>query len=151
MDEQSFTTINIRGAKLRYRRSGSGEPFVLAHPNISDARSFAKTEPMLAKHVDVITIYRRHYWTPGLMDLVHLLWYYPRLFLPLGLFGAGVMPVCDAAFKVGDNEAGLQAFAEAVISEKQMKEMPPERVEQMRVNIKPHRWVCTAVARSQCD
>lgn len=216
MDEDSFTTINIRGAELRYRRSGSGEPFILAHPNISDARSFTKFEPILARHFDVITICRRHHWPndpltdgaddswdeqaediaafieklnlgpvhllgnsnaalialilarnrpelirtlvleepvgipiflpntpPGITDLLHLLWYYPRLFLPLILFGARVMPVLDAAFKSGDNEAGLQAFAKAVIGEKQMNEMPSERVDQMRANIKPHAAIWT--------
>lgn len=216
MDKDSFSTINIRGAELRYRRSGTGEPFVLAHPNISDARSFTALEPILAKHFDVITFCRRHHWPnepladggddqwdehaedlaalietlklgsvhllgnsnaalislilarnrpelirslileepvgipiflprtpPGILDLVHLLWYYPRLFLPAVLFGARVMPVCDAAFKAGDNDAGLQAFAKAVIGERQMKEMPSERIEQMRTNIRPHAAIWT--------
>jgi pimeloyl-ACP methyl ester carboxylesterase len=188
----------------------------LIHPNISDARSFARIEPLLAKHFDVITLCRRHHWPnepladgeddqwdehaldlavfienlklgsahilgnsnsalialilarnrpelvrsltleepvgipiflprtpPGIFDLLHLLWYFPRLFLPLVLFGARVMPVCDAAFRAGDNEAGLQAFARAVIGEEQMKAMPPERMEQMRANIKPHAAIWT--------
>jgi pimeloyl-ACP methyl ester carboxylesterase len=216
MDKQSFTPINIRGAELNYQRSGSGEPLILIHPNISDARSFARIEPLLAKYFDVITLCRRHHWPnepladgeddqwdehaqdlavfieklqlgsahvlgnsnsalialilarnrpelvksltleepvgipiflprtpPGIFDLLHLLWYFPRLFLPLVLFGARVMPVCDAAFRAGDNEAGLQAFARAVIGEEQMKAMPPERVEQMRANVKPHAAIWT--------
>ena len=216
MDEQSFTPINIRGAALRYRRSGSGDPLVLIHPNISDARSFARIEPLLAKHFDVITFCRRHHWPnapladgeddqwdehardlavlierlqlgsahilgnsnaalialilarntpelvlsltleepvgipiflprtpPGIFDVLHLLWCFPRLFFPLILFGARVMPVCDAAFRAEDNEARLQAFALAVIGEEHMKAMAPERVEQMRANIRPHAAIWT--------
>ena len=216
MDKQSFIPIKIRGAELRYQRSGSGEPLILLHPNISDARSFKGIEPILAKHFDVITLCRRHHWPnvsladgdddqweehaedlgvliekldlrsahilgnsnsglialifarnrpelvkglileepvgipiflprmpPGIFDLLHLLWYFPKLFFPLVLFGARVMPVCDAAFRAGDDEAGLQAFARAVIGEKQMQAMPSERLQQMRTNIKPHAAIWT--------
>ena len=62
MESQSFTKVNIRGAELRYRRSGSGEPLILIHPNISDARSFTRIEPMLAQHFDVVTFCRRYHW-----------------------------------------------------------------------------------------
>ena len=216
MDKQSFTPIAIRGSELRYRRSGLGEPLILIHPNISDVRSFAKIEPLLAKYFDVIALCRRHHWPnepladgdddqwdehaldvaalieklklksahilgnsnsatialilardrpdlvrsltleepvgipiflprtpPGIFDTLHLLWYFPRLFFPLVLFGVRVMPVCDAAFRAGDNETGLQAFARAVIGEKQMKAMPSERMEQMRLNVKPHAAIWT--------
>lgn len=206
----------IRGAELRYRRSGVGEPLILLHPNISDVRSFNKIEPLLSQHFDTVTFCRRHHWPnepladgqddqweehaedlvtlieklslgpahilgnsnsglialilsrnhpgvvkslileepvgipiflsrlpPGIADLLHLVWYFPRLFFPLVIFGATVMPVCEAAFQKGDNEAGLQAFAHAVIGERQMSIMSSERVDQMRANIKPHAAIWT--------
>ena len=216
MNEQALTPINIRGAELRYRRSGSGESLVLLHANLSDARSFARIEPLLAKHFDVLTLCRRYHWPnepladgeddqweehaldaavfiaklklesahilgnsssalvalilarnrpelvrslileepvgipiflprtpPGLFNLLHLLWYFPRLFFPMVIVGVRIMPVCEAVFRAGDNEAGLQAFARSVIGEDRMKAMPPERVEQMRANIKPHAAIWT--------
>lgn len=217
MDPQSFTPITVRGAELRYRRSGSGEPLVLLHANISDARSFTKIEPLLAQHFDVVTLCRRYHWPneplpdrhddpweehahdtadlieklnlapahvlgnsssalvalmlarnrpelvrslileepvgitiflprtpPGILDLLHLLWYFPRLFIPIARFGATVIPACEAAFKKGDNEAGLQVFNRAVIGEEHMSIMPPERVDQMMANVKPHAALFTA-------
>lgn len=52
------------------------------------------------------------------------------------MFGARVIPVCDAAFRASQNEKGLQAFANAVISEQRMKDMALERIEQMRTDVK---------------
>ena len=54
------------------------------------------------------------------------------------------MPVCEAAFRAGDNETGLQAFALAVIGgEEDIKAMALERVEHMRSNIRPHAAIWT--------
>lgn len=62
MDIDTFKPINIRGAELRYRRKGHGEPFVLVHANIGDVRNLAAMEEKLAKHFEVINYCRRYHW-----------------------------------------------------------------------------------------
>jgi pimeloyl-ACP methyl ester carboxylesterase len=62
MDVASFKPITIRGAELRYRRQGQGEPLVLVHANISDVRSLAVIAEKLAPHFEVITYCRRFHW-----------------------------------------------------------------------------------------
>lgn len=52
-------SLELRGAHLRYRVSGRGEPLVLVHANLSDMRSWEPLEPLLAKHFHVVTYSRR--------------------------------------------------------------------------------------------
>lgn len=56
MDQQ---TIDIGDVSFAYRESGHGEPMVLVHANISDLRSWAPLEPLVAKHFRVINYSRR--------------------------------------------------------------------------------------------
>lgn len=49
-----YSWININGIKLAYRDTGSGEPIVLIHANISDVRSGDPIESRLARQFCVI-------------------------------------------------------------------------------------------------
>lgn len=52
--------IELHGAALAYRESGSGAPMVLVHANLSDMRSWEPIEPLLARHFRVINYSRRY-------------------------------------------------------------------------------------------
>jgi pimeloyl-ACP methyl ester carboxylesterase len=56
MNEQE---IDISGVSFAYRESGRGDPIVLVHANISDLRSWAPLEPLVAEHFRVINYSRR--------------------------------------------------------------------------------------------
>lgn len=51
--------IDIGGVPFAYRESGRGDPMVLVHANISDLRSWAPLEPLVAEHFRVINYSRR--------------------------------------------------------------------------------------------
>jgi pimeloyl-ACP methyl ester carboxylesterase len=51
--------IDIGGVSFAYRESGRGDPMVLVHANISDLRSWAPLEPLVAEHFRVINYSRR--------------------------------------------------------------------------------------------
>jgi pimeloyl-ACP methyl ester carboxylesterase len=56
MNEQE---IDLGGVSFAYRESGRGDPLVLVHANLSDLRSWAPLEPLVAEHFRVINYSRR--------------------------------------------------------------------------------------------
>lgn len=60
--EESFSWIDINGARLAYQEIGRGEPMVLVHANISDIRSWDPIKSKLAERFRVLVYSRRYHW-----------------------------------------------------------------------------------------
>jgi pimeloyl-ACP methyl ester carboxylesterase len=60
--EESFSWINVNGARLAYQEIGQGEPIVLVHANISDIRSWDLIKTRLAERFRVLLYSRRYHW-----------------------------------------------------------------------------------------
>ncbi len=57
-----FSQIIVNGTQLAYRDIGKGDPLILVHGNISDARSWEPIENNLAERFRVIVYSRRYAW-----------------------------------------------------------------------------------------
>lgn len=213
-DAQELKQLIVNETKLAYRDTGSGDPVILIHGNISDYRTFSSLEQMLVTsgNFRVINYSRRYYWPnepipsdkddpldlhaddlialitklnlgkvhlvgnssgafiallvakkrpewvrsmvleeppvvsmflpsmpPSLFQVLTFLWNHPRAFLPVIRFGAGVIGPATTAFRNGDNDKALEIFGKGVLGETYYSKLSPERMEQMKVNLGPHR------------
>lgn len=62
--KESFSQIDINGARLAYEELGQGETMVLVHPNISDLRCWDLIKPKLGDR-SKLTMYSRRYHRPN--------------------------------------------------------------------------------------
>lgn len=75
--------------------------------------------------------------TPKPHEILRLLVTRPRTALALIKFGATSLGPATAAFKRGDNEAGMLTFLRGVLGREAFERFPEERIDQARVNVMP--------------
>jgi pimeloyl-ACP methyl ester carboxylesterase len=59
---EALSFANVNGTRLAYRESGTGEPMVLVHGQISDYRTWTALEARLSAHYHVFNYSRRFAW-----------------------------------------------------------------------------------------
>jgi len=128
---QIITTLGPAPAHLVGNSAGAVVAILLALRRPELVRSLVLEEPPL------MTLFTSY--PPRAGELARLLFSRPAVALGVLGFGARAIGPAIAAFRLGRDAAGLRYFSAGVLGAGPPQDLTPERLEQMRQNLAPHR------------